>query len=69
MTRDCCSISLVFVYTIKGPEGVQNKILWKVKRHYLSPETNEDSYSQSEIVPLCDMAPSTLSGKDSRHFF
>lgn len=45
----------------KGPKAVQNKILLKAKRDYLSPETSEDSYSQSEIVPLCDRAPSTPS--------
>lgn len=46
---------------LKGPEGMQNKILWKVKRDYLSPETSEDGYSQSAIVLLCDRAPSTPS--------
>lgn len=52
-----------------GPEGVQNKILWKVKRDYLSTATSENSYSQSEIVSLCARAPSTPSLKDRKHFF
>lgn len=54
---------------LKGPEGMQNKILWKVKRDYLSPETSEDGYSRSAIVLLCDRAPSTPSWKDWRLFF
>lgn len=45
----------------QSPKGVLNKILWKVKRDYLSPKTSKDSYSQSETGLLCDRAPSTLS--------
>lgn len=51
---ECYSILLEVVNIPRGPDGVQNKILWKVKRCYLSPESSEDSHFQSEIVPLCD---------------
>lgn len=60
-TLEFCSILLEVVNMSKSPKDVLNKILWKVKRVYLSPKTSEDTYSQSETGPLCDRVPSTVS--------